>query len=112
MPQNFYRPVPSAPPVPITSFSWWSPASAGLLSVSTPLHSAESTAPHCRQSLAPCATIRQGLAIGPLAPDRAEGLVEAMSLPEWDSTLWIVSHVDLHRTPKVQAALTVLRRPA
>ncbi|MEO1910633.1 MAG: LysR family transcriptional regulator [Paracoccus sp. (in: a-proteobacteria)] len=56
--------------------------------------------------------IRQGLAIGPLAPDRAEGLVEAMSLPEWDSTLWIVSHVDLHRTPKVQAALTVLRRPA
>ena len=56
--------------------------------------------------------VRQGLAIGPLAPDRADGLVEVLSLPEWESDLWIVSHVDLHRTPKVQAALAALRQPA
>lgn len=56
--------------------------------------------------------IRQGLAIGPLAPDRSHGLIEVMSLPEWESDLWIVSHVDLHRTPKVQAALAALRQPA
>lgn len=53
--------------------------------------------------------IRQGLAIGPLPPKRAGGLVQAMALPEWESALWIVTHVDLHRTSKVQAALTALR---
>ena len=55
--------------------------------------------------------IRKGLAIGPLAPDRAHGLIEVMSLPEWNGDLWIVTHVDLHRTPKVQAALAALRQP-
>ncbi|MCF3972843.1 LysR family transcriptional regulator [Paracoccus salsus] len=55
------------------------------------------------------AVIRAGLAIGMLAPDRAKGLVEVMCLPEWDSRLWLVTHVDLHRTPKVQAALAALR---
>ncbi len=29
--------------------------------------------------------------------------------PEWRSELWLVSHVDLHRTPKVQAVLTFLK---
>lgn len=53
--------------------------------------------------------IRAGLAIGPLPESLAEGLLPAISLPEWDSTLWLVTHVDLHRTPKVQAALTALR---
>lgn len=53
--------------------------------------------------------IRAGLAIGALSKDRADGLVEVMSLPEWDSRLWLVTHVDLHRTPKVQAALAALR---
>ncbi|WP_410217780.1 LysR family transcriptional regulator [Paracoccus sp. (in: a-proteobacteria)] len=53
--------------------------------------------------------IRAGLAIGAVSPVRAEGLVEALSLPEWDSPLWLVTHVDLHRTPKVQAALSALR---
>lgn len=55
------------------------------------------------------AAIRAGLAIGPLPPSRAEGLVEVMSLPEWDSRLWLVTHVDLHRTPRVQAAVAALR---
>ena len=30
-------------------------------------------------------------------------------LSEWDSPLWLVSHVDLHRTPKVQAILKFLK---
>jgi DNA-binding transcriptional LysR family regulator len=30
-------------------------------------------------------------------------------LPEWDSSLWLVTHVDLHRTPKVQALLKFLK---
>lgn len=55
------------------------------------------------------AAIRAGLAIGPLSPSRAEGLVKVMALPEWDSRLWLVTHVDLHRTPKVQAAVAALR---
>ncbi|MBL3672978.1 MULTISPECIES: LysR family transcriptional regulator [Paracoccus] len=55
------------------------------------------------------AVIRAGLAIGPLPPSRAEGLVEVMALPEWESRLWLVTHVDLHRSPKVQAAVAALR---
>ncbi|WEF23686.1 LysR family transcriptional regulator [Paracoccus sp. S3-43] len=55
------------------------------------------------------AAIRAGLAIGPLPPTRAAGLVEVMALPEWESRLWLVTHVDLHRTPKVQAAVAALR---
>lgn len=55
------------------------------------------------------AVIRAGQAIGPLASDRAKGLVKVMSLPDWESVLWLVTHVDLHRTPKVQAVLRALR---
>jgi DNA-binding transcriptional LysR family regulator len=33
-------------------------------------------------------------------------------LSEWDSPLWLVSHVDLHRTPKVQAILKFLKDSA
>lgn len=29
--------------------------------------------------------------------------------PEWDSVIWLVTHVDLHRTPKVQALLSFLK---
>ena len=58
------------------------------------------------------AVIRAGLAMGPLPPARAAGLVEALSLPEWSSALWLVTHVDLHRTPKVQAFLKVLKERA
>lgn len=53
--------------------------------------------------------IRAGLGIGAVSPWRRDGLEEVMCLPEWDSSLWLVTHVDLHRTPKVQAALSALR---
>ncbi|MGB1209479.1 MAG: LysR substrate-binding domain-containing protein, partial [Paracoccaceae bacterium] len=29
--------------------------------------------------------------------------------PEWAAPIWLVTHVDLHRTPKVQAFLTHLK---
>jgi hypothetical protein len=32
--------------------------------------------------------------------------------PEWDASLWIVTHVDLHRTRKVQAFLGELKEAA
>ena len=31
---------------------------------------------------------------------------------DWAAPLWIVTHVDLHRTPKVQAFLTLLKERA
>jgi DNA-binding transcriptional LysR family regulator len=55
------------------------------------------------------AVIRAGLAVGALSQGRAAGLVPVLSLPEWEAQLWLVTHVDLHRTPKVQAALTALK---
>ena len=61
------------------------------------------------EAAARAAVVRAGLAVG-LLPDRlSEGLEPALRLPEWESALWLVTHVDLHRTPKVQAALAALR---
>ncbi len=41
------------------------------------------------------------------------GLVEALPhRPEWDSVLWLVTHVDLHRTPRVQSFVKALREDA
>ncbi len=60
--------------------------------------------------------VRAGLGIGFLSAFKAQtdpDLVEIMSpRPEWDAPLWIVTHVDLHRTRKVQAFLTVLKDAA
>ncbi|PZQ96646.1 MAG: LysR family transcriptional regulator [Cereibacter sphaeroides] len=40
-------------------------------------------------------------------------LVEVMPpLPEWDSPLWLVTHVDLHRTAKVQSFLQHIKQAA
>ncbi len=37
-------------------------------------------------------------------------LIEVMApIPEWDSPLWMVTHVDLHRTLKVQSFLATLK---
>lgn len=37
-------------------------------------------------------------------------LVEIMpSLPEWTTQFWMVTHVDLHRSPKVQAFIEILK---
>ena len=40
-------------------------------------------------------------------------LIEIMpSRPEWEVPLWLVTHVDLHRTPKVQAFVAHIREAA
>ncbi|MCV2882350.1 LysR family transcriptional regulator [Actibacterium sp. XHP0104] len=45
--------------------------------------------------------------------EQAGDLVQVMPpRPEWDSELWLVTHVDLHRTPKVQAFSTALKEAA
>ncbi|MEI6097871.1 MAG: LysR family transcriptional regulator [Alphaproteobacteria bacterium] len=44
---------------------------------------------------------------------RNDNLVEIMPpIPDWDSPLWIVTHVDLHRTLKVQSFLAILKEQA
>ena len=60
--------------------------------------------------------VRAGLGLGFLAvrdaerdPDLVQILLPA---PEWESPLWIVTHVDLHRTLKVQSFLAVLKKAA
>ncbi|RJE82279.1 LysR family transcriptional regulator [Paracoccus onubensis] len=55
------------------------------------------------------AIVQGGEALGVLPDFRAGGLARVMSLPEWESPLWLVTHVDMHRAPKVQAALEALR---
>lgn len=48
--------------------------------------------------------VRAGLGVGFLPVREAEGLVEvAAPQPEWRARLWLVTHVDLHRSAKVQA---------
>ncbi len=60
--------------------------------------------------------LREGAGIGFLAAYRAEGnadLVEVMPVrDEWETPLWIVTHVDLHRTRKVQAFVGHLKEAA
>ncbi len=60
--------------------------------------------------------LRQGAGIGFLSAYRAHGdetLVEVMApRAEWESPLWLVTHVDLHRTRKVQAFLAHLKEAA
>lgn len=42
--------------------------------------------------------------------DPEQKLIEIIpSQPEWEFTVWLVTHVDLHRTPKVQAAVSVIK---
>ena len=59
------------------------------------------------------AAVRAGAGLGFIMPCKVagdQGLVQIMApLPEWDAPLWIVTHVDLHRTRKVQAFLTHLK---
>ena len=62
------------------------------------------------------AALRADAGIGFLPARVAQGdpdLVEVLPpRPEWDSPLWIVTHVDLHRTLKVQSFLTHLKKSA
>ena len=55
------------------------------------------------------AAVLSGLGIGMLTPDEAGGMVEMLALPDWHSPLWLVTHVDLHRSAKVQTALAALK---
>ncbi len=60
--------------------------------------------------------VRAGMGIGFVRPSEAEAdpaLVEIMPPePEWASQLWAVTHVDLHRTLKVQKFLAHLKTAA
>lgn len=57
--------------------------------------------------------VRSGAGIGFMAPqaaDRLAGLVEvAPPRPEWEGAAWLVTHVDLHRSAKVQAFVRFLK---
>ncbi|MDO5646957.1 MAG: LysR family transcriptional regulator [Paracoccus sp. (in: a-proteobacteria)] len=56
------------------------------------------------------ALIGSGVGVGFVRSDLAVGLREIGHLPDWDTQLWLVTHMDLHRTPKVQAAIAALRQ--
>lgn len=60
--------------------------------------------------------VRCGLGIGFLSAEAREDdptLVEVMpSRAEWDTPLWLVTHVDLHRTTKVQAFVAHVKEAA
>ncbi|MFN3954221.1 MAG: LysR family transcriptional regulator [Pararhodobacter sp.] len=57
------------------------------------------------------AAIRAGIGMGFLFDHQTnDGLIKVMpSRPEWEVPLWLVTHIDLHRTPKVQALLAALK---
>ena len=59
------------------------------------------------------AAIRRGMGMGflPVIEGRNDHLLTEVMGPreEWSSNVWLVTHVDLHRTPKVQAALQALK---
>ena len=65
------------------------------------------------EAAALAAAIREGVGIGFVALHDAAShpdLVQVMApRPEWAAPLWLVTHVDLHRTPKVQAFLSHLK---
>ncbi|WP_343081877.1 LysR family transcriptional regulator [Ostreiculturibacter nitratireducens] len=53
-----------------------------------------------------------GLGFLPVLPPRTDLIEVLPPRAEWASMLWLVTHVDLHRTPKVQAFLTALKEDA
>jgi DNA-binding transcriptional LysR family regulator len=60
--------------------------------------------------------VKAGIGLGFLRAHEARldsDLVEVMApIPEWDVQLWMVTHVDLHRTLKVQSFLSCLKAAA
>lgn len=60
--------------------------------------------------------IMSGVGIGFLSVRQAERLPDLVQImpprPEWGARIWLVTHVDLHRTTKVQAVLNFLKREA
>ncbi len=67
----------------------------------------------CSNNFTVAEAVRAGAGIGFMArweAARYPDLEEVMdSLPEWSGKLWLVTHVDLHRTTKVQAFLSFLK---
>ena len=95
----------------------------GMIGEASPLPYASWMADHVSQDqLALCTgnptvqsvAIREGLGLGFLPEHEAEGdanLVAVLpSSEQWSAPLWIVTHVDLHRTEKVQEFLKEVRR--
>ncbi len=70
----------------------------------------------CTDSGVAEAAIRAGAGIGFLAQSEAaqsDDLVEIHApRPEWSAPIWLVTHVDLHRTTKVQALLRFIKEHA
>lgn len=60
--------------------------------------------------------VREGACIGFLSCYKAVASPDLVEIlpprPEWDAPLWMVTHVDLHRTRKVQAFLAHLKESA
>ncbi|MFZ5708372.1 MAG: LysR family transcriptional regulator [Pseudomonadota bacterium] len=60
--------------------------------------------------------VEGGVGLGFLSPFVARkrpALIEVMPpRDEWTTTLWLVTHIDLHRTPKIQAVLAALKEDA
>ncbi|MBE1285864.1 MAG: LysR family transcriptional regulator [Rhodobacteraceae bacterium] len=77
---------------------------------------AESIAFRCTNNFTMQEAVLAGAGIGFLSEweaTRHPGLIKVMDpLPEWSGTLWLVTHVDLHRTTKVQAFLKFLKKRA
>ncbi len=67
----------------------------------------------CTDSRAATAAIAAGAGIGFLSEAEAQqtpGLVQIHApRPEWAAPLWLVTHVDLHRTTKVQTLLSFIK---
>ena len=57
------------------------------------------------------AAIVDGLGLGfHYGEDSPTDLIEVLPpRPEWQAPVWLVTHVDLHRTPKVQAAVRIIK---
>ncbi|MTH98634.1 LysR family transcriptional regulator [Roseibium sp. RKSG952] len=77
---------------------------------------AEAITFRCSNNFTGAEAVRAGAGIGFMArweAARHPELEEVMDpLPEWSGKLWLVTHVDLHRTTKVQAFLTFLKEQA
>lgn len=57
--------------------------------------------------------VRAGAGLGFSTPSNAHGLIEVMPpRDEWGVPLWLVTHVDLHRSAKVQSFLRHLKKAA
>lgn len=66
---------------------------------------------HVNDVAAKNTALRAGIGVGFCFPSETDSTLVQVMPPraEWAVPLWLVTHVDLHRTPKVQAALSALK---